>query len=162
MSKPPSIYGTATATARQLGLTIRALRVYGPEEVARLHQVIALKRLGPSLAQITELTKDSAVDLACVLELQEAGLLERRRQIDHAFTYVRRARSRIKRGEPLGMDDIVTLINETRMSDFESSPELRSLLEKHYDLDGSRPFIRTGRLKTRPDSAPATPNWPPR
>lgn len=72
MARPGS-YRTASDTARRLGLTVRALRVYerhgllrpgrtlagwrvyGPEEMARLHQVLALKRLGLKLGQIADL-----------------------------------------------------------------------------------------------------------
>jgi DNA-binding transcriptional MerR regulator len=144
-------YHTAATTARRLGLTARALRiyerhglvhpprtaagwrVYGPEEISVLHQVIALKQLGLSLAQIARLTRDKTVDLANVLALQEAELLRRRRQLDRALTYVREARKTIAQGGSPQMDDIVKLIKETRMSASELDPEFEALLAKHYD-----------------------------
>lgn len=151
MQRSPDAYRTATQTARSLGLTVRALRiyerhglvqpprtaagwrVYGPDEIARLHQVIELKQLSLPLAQIASLTRGGAVDLAGVLALQEEALLQRRRHIDRALACVRRARSTMARGKPLRIDEIVTLIKETRMSDFEPSAEFRTLLAKHYD-----------------------------
>jgi len=60
-------------TAKRLGLTAKALRLYearglvapirseigwrsyGPAQIARLHQIIALKKLGLSLSDISEL-----------------------------------------------------------------------------------------------------------
>ena len=70
--------------ARRLGVSVKALRVYeqhglvkplrsqadwrayGPEEMARLHQVLALKRLGLPLARIAELLAGQASTLASV------------------------------------------------------------------------------------------------
>ena len=37
------------------GSTGAAWRIYGPEQLARLHQILALKRLGLSLGQMGEL-----------------------------------------------------------------------------------------------------------
>src|ERR1700730_10950605 len=98
MGRSSEVCHTAAATARRLGLTVRALRVYerhglvqpartaagwrlyGPAEIARLHQVIALKRLGLTLAQIALLISGRGVDLAHVLALQEQELLQRKQQ----------------------------------------------------------------------------------
>ncbi len=75
--------------ARRLGVTQKALRLYesrglvtplrsatgwrtyGPAEVARLHQVLALKSLGLPLARIAELIRGRNATLAKVLKLQE-------------------------------------------------------------------------------------------
>ena len=78
--------------ARRLGVTQKALRLYesrglvapvrsatgwrtyGPAEMARLHQVLALKGLGLPLARIAELMQGRLGTLARVLELQERTL----------------------------------------------------------------------------------------
>src|ERR1700761_6392407 len=78
--------------ARKLGVTVKALRIYeqhglvtplrsqadwrayGPEQIARLHQVLALKRLGLSLARIGALLAGKAATLSDVLTLQEQAL----------------------------------------------------------------------------------------
>jgi DNA-binding transcriptional MerR regulator len=149
MSEPVR-WRTAADTARRLGLTVRALRlyearglvrpgrnaagwrVYGPEEMARLHQVVALKRLGLPLARIAELTEGGAPDLDRVLALQEQDLVDRKTRVDRALDLVRRARARLAAGEALPTDDLVTLIKETVVTDRKPSPELEALFDKHY------------------------------
>jgi DNA-binding transcriptional MerR regulator len=146
----PVRYRTAADTARRLGLTVRALRlyerrglvrpgrnaagwrVYGPEETARLHQVVALKRLGLPLARVAELLAGGGVDLDRVLALQERDLLERKGRVDRALELVRRARARLAAGETLPTDDLVELTKETVVSDYKPTPELEALIEKHY------------------------------
>ena len=146
-------FRTAADAAQRLGVTVRALRVYerhglvrpgrtaagwrvyGPEEFARLHQVIALKRLGLSLKRIGELLCGGTVGLDQVLGLQEEALLAQKRSTDRALELVRRARARLARGETLPTDDLVNLTKETVMSDFKPSPELEALVDKHVDAD---------------------------
>jgi DNA-binding transcriptional MerR regulator len=152
MDRSSDLHRTAASTARRLGLTVRALRlyerhglvqpgrtaagwrVYGPAEIARLHQVIALKRLGLTLAQIALLMKGRGVDLAHVLALQEQELLQRKQQIDRALALVRRARDEIAQGNTLPIDDLVELTKETSMTGFEPSPEFQALVAKHTNL----------------------------
>ncbi len=148
----PEPFRTAADTARRLGVTVRALRiyerhgllkpgrtaagwrVYGPEEFARLHQVLALKRLGLSLAQIAQLLKGGVRDLDQVLALQETDLLQRKARVDRALDLVRRARARLQRGETLPTDDLVQLTKETVMSEFQPGPEFMALIDKHGDV----------------------------
>ena len=72
---------TAADCSRRIGLSVRALRVYeqhglvtprrtgkswrlyGPDDIARLNEVLALKSLGLSLSSIAELLKDRPTDL---------------------------------------------------------------------------------------------------
>jgi DNA-binding transcriptional MerR regulator len=149
MSDQPT-YRTAADTARRLGVTVRALRVYerhgllkpgrtqagwrvyGPDEFARLHQVLALKRLGLPLAQIAALMKGRTHDLDRILALQEADLAQRKTRVDRALELVRKARARLARGETLPTDDLIQLTKETAMSDFKWTPEHQALAEKHY------------------------------
>ena len=83
---------TAAECARRIGLSVRALRLYeqhgliaprrtgkswrlyGPDEIARLNEVLALKSLGLRLASIAELLKDRPTDLMRLLEMQQEGL----------------------------------------------------------------------------------------
>jgi len=82
-------------TARRLGVGVRALRLYerrglvcpgrthagwrlyGPNEIERLHQVLTLKSLGLSLARITQLLGGRVADLPALLALQEDVLTAR-------------------------------------------------------------------------------------
>ncbi|HEY3815297.1 MAG TPA: MerR family transcriptional regulator [Caulobacteraceae bacterium] len=145
-------FRTAADAAQRLGVTVRALRVYerhglvrpgrtaagwrvyGPDEFARLHQIIALKRLGLSLRRIGELLDAGAVGLDQVLALQEEALTAQKRTTDRALELVRRARARLARGETLPTDDLVNLTKETVMSDFKPSPEFEALVDKHVDV----------------------------
>jgi DNA-binding transcriptional MerR regulator len=146
----PETYRTASDTARRLGLTVRALRVYerhgllrpgrtlagwrvyGPEEMAQLHQVLALKRLGLKLGQIADLLKGRRVDLDRVLALQEDELSRRKARVDHALELVRKARARLAEGHDLPTEDLIELTKETVVSEFKWTPEHQALAEKHY------------------------------
>jgi DNA-binding transcriptional MerR regulator len=122
-------------TARRLGVTVKALRlyearglvkpvrtangwrVYGPEAVARLHQVLALKGLGLPLQRIGELLSGRVMSLEAVLALQEQALAGDRVRLDRALGLVRDARRRLAKGEVLSIDDLTTLSKETTMSE---------------------------------------------
>src|SRR3954470_19554934 len=90
-----------TETARRFGVSIKALRLYesrgllaplrsgagwrtyGPDQIARLHQILTLKRLGLSLASIGQLLA-SADTLDGVLALQDQALIQESRRISRA------------------------------------------------------------------------------
>ena len=130
----PMPFRTAAETARLLGLTVKALRVferhglvqaqrtaagwrvYGREELLRLHQVIWLKRLGLKLAQIGAILRDRNVDMGRLLALQEEVLLDRKRSVDQALHVVRKARAKLARGETLSAKELIALTKETRMT----------------------------------------------
>jgi DNA-binding transcriptional MerR regulator len=168
-------YRTAADTAKRLGVTVRALRVYerhglvrpgrteagwrvyGPEEMARLHQVIALKRLGLSLARIAHLLRGGAVGLDQVLALQEEALLLQKRATDRALDLVRRARARLARGESLPPDDLADLAKETVMTDFKPTPEFQALVDKHVDRDRAKHLHPE--TWTAEDQAKASAEW---
>jgi len=174
MSRHPA-YRTAAETARRLGVTVRALRVYerhglvrpgrtaagwrvyGPEEHQRLHEVLALKRLGLTLSQIAALLKGRAVDLDRVLAMQEEELALRKRHVDRALTLVRRARARLAKGDALPTDDLIELTKETVMSDFKPGPEFQALVDKHVDIDRVKQAHPGG--WTGEDQARASAEW---
>src|ERR1700759_279405 len=104
-------------TARLLGVSVKALRlyeqhalvtprrtaagwrVYGPAELAALHQVIALKRLGFALARIASLTAGKPVRLDAVLAAQEQALARDAERTAAALALVRTARAKLARHE---------------------------------------------------------------
>jgi len=122
-------------TARRLGVSVKALRVYeaqglvepvrteagwrayGPEQVARLHQVLALKRLGLPLKTIGELLAGRFRALDAVLEVQERALRRSKAEAERGLALLASARRRLARGETLSMDDLTELTRETTMSD---------------------------------------------
>lgn len=140
--------------AKRLGVTVKALRLYerhglvaplrtaadwrtyGPEQMARLHQVLALKRMGLSLARIAELLAGRGGTLAAVLALQEQVLSGESTRVAHALALVRAARARLSQGENLSVNDLATLTRETTMAVTPSPDEVKKLFEpliaKHF------------------------------
>jgi DNA-binding transcriptional MerR regulator len=120
--------------AKRLGVTAKALRIYereglvrplrtgagyrtyGPGEAARLHQVLALRRLGLPLGRIAELLSGGLAGLDSVLELQERALRERRAETERALRLLAAARRRLAEAGALSLDDLTTLTKETVMS----------------------------------------------
>lgn len=127
-------FRTAAETARLLGVTVKALRVferhglvqaqrtaagwrvYGPNELLRLHQIIWLKRLGLKLAQIGAILHDQSTDLDRLLALQEGVLRDRKRAIDQALRLVAKARAKLALGHSLSADELIALTKETAMT----------------------------------------------
>ena len=116
-----------TETASRFGVSIQALRLYesrglltplrseagwrtyGPDQIARLHQILALKRLGLSLARIAELLAGPDA-LEEVLALQEQVLARDSEQLTRALTLVRAARVKLKAGQALSIEDLANFI----------------------------------------------------
>jgi MerR family transcriptional regulator, thiopeptide resistance regulator len=85
-------------------------RLYGPAELERINQVVALKRAGLTLAQIQRLTAGRPLDLGRLIEAQLAALDERAAEIAEARQLLRAAKSRIDRGEPVDAATFCSLI----------------------------------------------------
>jgi DNA-binding transcriptional MerR regulator len=133
--------------AERLGVSVKALRVYerqgmvtplrtaagwrayGPNEIARLHQILALKSLGLPLARIAELLTGKSVQLDGLLALQEQALASQRQRLDKALGLLRIARAKLKAGDQLSIDDLTTLAKETTMSDPMTDQEAKDLFE---------------------------------
>ena len=141
-------------TAAALGVTPKALRLYeqrglvrpqrseagwrayGPEALARLHQIVALKGLGLSLARIGELLAGRFKDLDAVLALQQQALHARKAETEQALALLAAARARLRAGETLSLDDLTTLTKETTMHKPMTDDEWRAIFDpitaKHY------------------------------
>jgi len=146
-------YLSPAEAARRLGVSVKALRVYeshglvkplrsaaqwrvyGPEEIARLHQVVALKRLGLTLARIAQVLNGRGDSLDGVLDLQERVLSRERVRVDKALEIVRAARAKLASGSTLSVEDLTTLTKETTMARKVSDEEMKAifdpLAEKH-------------------------------
>jgi DNA-binding transcriptional MerR regulator len=109
------------------GSTGAAWRVYGPDQIARLHQILALKRLGLSLGRIGELlVGQDALDP--ILAVQERALTEDSERIARALTLIRKARAKLASGEVLSIDDLAALTRETVMTKPSTAAELKETL----------------------------------
>lgn len=129
---------TPAQTARRFGVTIKALRVYeshglltplrngagstraqwrayGPDQLARLHQILALKRLGLSLARIGEILAGPDT-LAAVLALQADALARDREKLSQALMLLQQAQAKLAAGQALSIDDLANLSKETVMA----------------------------------------------
>ena len=124
--------------ARRTGLTSRALRfyeargllrplrtysgrrVYGAGELARIQQILALKRAGLTLAQIGRLTSGRSLDLTAIIDAQLALIEERKAELDEAKALLISVKSRIDRGEPV---DAATFCSLIRNGDTIMQPE---------------------------------------
>jgi DNA-binding transcriptional MerR regulator len=109
------------------GSTGAAWRVYGSDQLARLHQILALKRLGLSLGQIGELLA-GADALDPILAVQERVLEKDRERITRALTLIRKARTQLASGDLLSIDDLTTLTQETAMTKQSTAEELKEIL----------------------------------
>jgi DNA-binding transcriptional MerR regulator len=113
---------------RRTGLTSRALRfyearglvsplrthtgrrLYGPAELERIAQILALKRADLSLAQIQRLTARRALDLGRLIDAQLEALADREAEIAEARKLLLAVKSRIDRGEPVDAATFCSLI----------------------------------------------------
>ncbi|CAN7470708.1 MerR family transcriptional regulator [Rhizobium sp. LjRoot258] len=130
-----NLWLTAAQCAERMGLTVRALRLYearglinprrtgknwrlyGLSDIARLHEILALKRMGLSLAHITQLLAGRAIDLDRTLAMQQAALVALRERAEEGLALIRASRQRIAGGEPISIHDLIKIARETDMSD---------------------------------------------
>jgi DNA-binding transcriptional MerR regulator len=109
------------------GSTGAAWRVYGSDQIARLHQILALKRFGLSLGQIGELLVGEDA-LAPILAVQERVLVKDSERIARALTLLRKAQAKLASGEALSIDDLATLTQETVMTTQPTVKELNEVI----------------------------------
>ena len=152
--KDSELHLSPAEAAGRLGVSVKALRLYeqrglvaplrsasgwrayGPAQMAQLHQVLALKRLGLPLARIASLMAGHALGLDGVLKLQEQALGKEERRISRALALIRSARAQLARGQTLSIDDLATLTMETTLPAKPTPKELTEifdpLIAKHY------------------------------
>lgn len=129
---------TAAECAGRIGLTVRALRLYerhgliaprrttkdwrlyGAADVARLTEVLALKRLGLSLSAIAGLLAGRETDLEHLLRMQQAVLREARERAEQGLVIVEALQGKLAGGGRVSTDDLVKLAKETWMTETSS------------------------------------------
>jgi predicted enzyme related to lactoylglutathione lyase len=134
VSPSPRFFSPAE-TARRLKVSTKALRLYetlglvtplrastgwrtyGPDQMVRLHQVLALKSLGLPLKRVRELLGHQLGDLDAVLSLQEAAVRGRMAEDGRKLELLVAVRRRLAHGETLSVDDLIHLTRETVMTD---------------------------------------------
>ena len=119
-----------TEVCRRTGLSARSLRFYeargllgsqrsaagqrryGAPELARLHQITALKAAGFTLARIGELLGARALDLATLIDAQLAQLAADRAGLDAATRALKAARTALAQGHIPDLDSFCTIIKQ--------------------------------------------------
>ena len=120
-------HGLLTPLRTSNGSTGAAWRLYGSDQLARLHQILALKRLGLSLGQIGELlVGEDALDP--ILAVQERALAKDGERIARALTLIRKARTKLASGAALSIDDLANLTQETVMTTQPTVKELNEVM----------------------------------
>lgn len=85
-------------------------RLYGPGELQRINQVIALKGAGFSLADIGRLIDRKPIDIGRLIDAQLEALDAQAATIADARRLLLTAKSRVDRGEPLDAATLCSLI----------------------------------------------------
>ena len=165
MSQPSRFFSPAE-TARRLKVSTKALRLYetlglvkpvrtstgwrtyGPDQMVRLHQILALKYLGLPLRRVGALLGDQLVDLDAVLLLQETALRASIADDARRLELLVAVRRRLAGGETLSVDDLIHLTRETVMTDLPELPNhYQGKVRDNYDLpDGRRVIVASDRL----------------
>ena len=92
--------------------TASGRRHYGPAELERLHQIVAMKRAGLTLAQIHAMTAGRRIDLRALVAAQVEVLSDREREIAGARALLEDILSRIDRSEPIDVATFCSLIRQ--------------------------------------------------
>lgn len=114
--RPSARYLTPSQAAARLGVSAKALRLYeqggliapdrtragwrayGPDEMARAAEIVALRTLGLSLAEVSRVLAGDPHDLAAALAAHEARLQAEARQIADRLERMRRLRFDLAQG----------------------------------------------------------------
>lgn len=147
---------TAKECAARIGLTVRGLRLYesrglisprrtakswrlyGTAEISRLHEILALKRMGLSLAQIAKLLEGRAIDLDRTLAVQQSAIQQLRSRADQGLALVSAARSKLSAGGSLSVADLIALAKETNPAE----ASFDSIALRRYEQARPRTAIR--------------------
>lgn len=126
---------TAAQCAKRAGLTVRALRIYeaagllaprrteknwrlyGAHDLARLTEILTLKRLGLTLEQISRLLAGQATDLERVLSVQSSALREQMARVQQSLSLIDHMQTKIATGEILSTDDLLALAKDQSMTE---------------------------------------------
>jgi DNA-binding transcriptional MerR regulator len=132
--------------ARRLGVTTKALRVYereglvvphraesgwrlyGPAQIARLHQIIVLRDLGLPLKAIKTLVGTQS-RLRDVLRLQRESLMAQQGKLGRAIALIETAERQLDAGRDLSLDDLTTLTKETVVQQSTDNKEFAARME---------------------------------
>lgn len=88
------------------GRTAAGWRAYGLDEMARAREIVALRTLGLSLAQVGRVMGGDAAELEAALAAHQAALEEQLGDLSGTIARVREMRARIRRGESVSVAEL--------------------------------------------------------
>jgi DNA-binding transcriptional MerR regulator len=91
--------------------TAAGWRAYGPDEMVRAAEIVALRALGLSLTQVARVLDGDPQDLGPALAAQQAALEGRLRELSATVEKVQRLRAELNRGEAPAAGELARLIN---------------------------------------------------
>jgi DNA-binding transcriptional MerR regulator len=127
--RAPDTFTGVSEAAKRLGVSAKALRlyeqrglvapertaagyrVYSPDAMARAAEVVALRKLGLSLAQVAQAFEGDPQSLEPALALHEAALEVEVRQLVSTIDKVRTLRADLVRGKAPGQGELARLLN---------------------------------------------------
>lgn len=116
-------------------------RLYSDRDLARLQQIVTLKFLGFSLAQIQRILDRPNFDLVQELRAQRSIIAEKRRQLDSVITAIERAERALNaKGEPdwelfRKIIEVIEMQNHMEWTNKYYSEEARAELAKRREQD---------------------------
>lgn len=162
--------------AAQTGLSTRALRfyeargllkakrqdngrrLYGPEELARLHAICALKRAGFTLANIKSLLDGHVPQLGHLVAAQLAELDARAAELAATRALLTQVQSRIDRGEPLDVATLCSLIKQG--NDPMEDPNWKQVIDRYFSPEQQAEFAASKqRMAAHFDPAAYAEQW---
>jgi len=153
-------------TARRFGVSQKALRLYeshgllapiraqsgwrayGAKEIARLHQILALKGLGLPLSKIAQLLSRHPLALEKILAVQEEALSQEQTRVGRALKLVRNARAKLAAGNALSVDDLIQLTKETTMTSKEQREEMKAIFDPIIQKNFSKEELESLRARS--------------
>jgi DNA-binding transcriptional MerR regulator len=124
----PDLYLNPSEAAKRFGVSVKALRlyeqrgfvaprrtaagwrVYGPEEMRRVTEIVGLRELGLSLGQVAQVLQGDATSLEAALSGHQAVLEGRLHQLSEIVDRVRRVRADLANGKTPATADLARLM----------------------------------------------------
>jgi MerR family transcriptional regulator, thiopeptide resistance regulator len=121
--------------------TAAGRRLYGAAELTRVHQIVALKKAGLTLAQMQKLFDNRPIALADLLRSQLAALTEQSAALDRAKATLQTALSRLESGAPLDVATLCALIKDGDCAmDYET--QWKPIIDKYWSPEAQAEWIQ--------------------
>ncbi len=120
--------------------TASARRLYDAAALERLHQVVALKRAGLSLARIKQLFDRRAIDLRALIVAQLDQVTEQAKALADIRAILAATLSRIDRGEPI---DAATFCSLIRSGEATMEYPMKAVVDRYFSPEEKAEWAKT-------------------